>query len=420
MNILRSHLREVPDDAGAAQNLSVLESVAYDRQDTAREAPGSATAPRQPVPAPASALAAMTPTDKLIEAYHRAKINEAFRAKVESLFTPKALVLAIISFAVAFIASQFTPVGWAADIALGLTALFVTTALFSAIKHLVNFAEARNATTSEQIDAAGGEFAAAVAEIEVDALIFLLTHGIGGGRGGAPFEGPPPPTVRLGVTPEGFAVPVAAETVPATVPVTTAAALGAKAVPITGPLLSVASGGSSGPGGAGGSSGRGPARTSRDAERAYIDQLKERYPKLKSLDIRPKERALGSKYVGPAEETPEVGGTPQYRTQASGAPEFSFEERMQTTQGKYSLIIVDKGIVMEIDGISVDGWLENIKIEQKLGSVDAILARLRVEGDFAEAYGLKGVHYSITPPTVGAEVEARVAAEQLRNVFRVE
>jgi hypothetical protein len=40
MNILRRHLQEKPDDAGAAQNLSVLESVAYDRQGTARQAPG--------------------------------------------------------------------------------------------------------------------------------------------------------------------------------------------------------------------------------------------------------------------------------------------------------------------------------------------------------------------------------------------
>lgn len=418
MGILRSHLQEEPDDAGAKENLSVLESVAYDRQGTARQAPAPDGTPRPPPPA--CDIAAMTPTDKLIEAYHRAKINDAVRAKVDSLLTPEALVLAIISFAVAFLASQFTPVGWAADIALGLTALFVSTALFSAIDHLINFAAARNATSCEQLDAAGAEFAAAVAEIEIDAIILLLTHGIGGGEGGAPLEGPAPAFVRLGVTTTGRVLPVAAETIPATVSVTTAAVIGAKAAPITGPLLSVAAGPGGLSSGGGGSSGPGPGLGGRGAEQAYIDQLKERYPKLKSLDIRPKARPSAGGYVGPAEETPEVGGAPQYRTEVSGAPEFAFEERMRTSQAGYSLVIVDKGIVMEMDGISVDGWLENIKIEQKLGSVDEIVARLRVEADFAEAYGLKGVHYSIGPPEVGDEVEAQVAEQQLRNVFRVE
>jgi hypothetical protein len=248
MNLLRTHLQEEPNDIGAAENLSVLESVAYERQHTAREAPGPAAVPQKPAVAPVDPVSVMSATDKLIEAYHRARIDNAVRAKFESLVTPKALVIAIISFAVAFVASQFTPVGWAADIALGLTAVFVATSLFAAINHLVNFAEARNATSSAEIDAAGQEFAAAVAELEVDAILFLITHGIGGGRGGPPLEVPPPATVRLGVTPEGFAIPVAAETVPATVSVTTAGAIGVKAIPITGPLLSVGSG----PGGGGG------------------------------------------------------------------------------------------------------------------------------------------------------------------------
>ena len=169
----------------------------------------SSTAARKPI-------SDMTATEKLIEAYDRANINAAMREKLSSLITPKALVIAIISFAAVFIASQFTPVGWAADLGIALTAIFVGTALFTAIQHLINFANARNATTSEQLDQAGTEFAQAVAEVEVDAIILLVTHGIGGGlKGGVPYKGPPPTEFVLATTEEGVLVPVAANTISA-------------------------------------------------------------------------------------------------------------------------------------------------------------------------------------------------------------
>ena len=248
MNILRSHLRAHPHDLGAQENLSVLESVAYQRQGTAREshAPAAVPAPGAKQAAPATEVASMSPIDKLIEAYHRSRVFPALGKKIESLITPKALVIAIISFAVTFLASQLTPVGWAADIAIALTAAFIATGLFAAIKHMVNFAEARNATTSEELDIAGDEFADGVAEVGVDAILLLVTHGIGGKGGGPPVEGPPPAMVRLGVTPQGFAVAVAADTVPATVSVTTAVGLGVKSSVIAGPLLSVGAGGGRG------------------------------------------------------------------------------------------------------------------------------------------------------------------------------
>lgn len=82
----------------------------------------------------------------------------------------------------------------------------------------------------------------------------------------------------------------------------------------------------------------GSIERSRALERQYVDALKEQYPKLKDLDIRPKARPVATK--------------------SGGAPEFSFEERMQTTQGKYSYEVWDRGKrVLEIDGISVTvGW----------------------------------------------------------------
>jgi hypothetical protein len=384
---------------------------------------GAVATPKTPlastalVPREADAIAAMTAEDKLIAAYQRAKLAPAVLEKLASLITPKALVVAILTFAAVFIASQFTPVGWAADIGILLSAAFVAGSLMSAIDHLIKFADARNATTSEDLDRAGAEFAAAVAEVSVDAVIILVTHSVGGGgRGGAPLEGPPPVRVQLGLTQDGFLIPVAAETVPATIPVVASAGLGAKAAGASTTLMSAMSG-STGPSGGSSSGGRpGP----RQVEEAFIERLKERFPKLKQLDMRPRARPSASGYTSRTEPS-EVGGSPEYRREVSGAPEHAFEERMQTSQGKFSYNVYRDGkVVFEIDGISVDGWLEEVKIQQNMGRLDEILAQLRIQADFAETYGLKGVRYSIAPPEVAAEVESRVAEEGLRNVFRVE
>lgn len=166
--------------------------------------------------APPRLVSEMSSTEKLVEALHRAKIDEAVREKLLSVLSPEALVAAIVAFAAVFVAAQFTPVGWAADLGVALTAVFVGTALFSAIRHLVNFASARNATTSAELDQAGAEFARAIAEIEVDAVILLVTHGISGGSGGGrPIDGPPTAGgLVLATTGGGRLVPVAVETIP--------------------------------------------------------------------------------------------------------------------------------------------------------------------------------------------------------------
>jgi hypothetical protein len=171
----------------------------------------------------------MTGWDKLIKAFNRAKINATFREKILSLFTPKALVIAILSFAAVFVASQFTPVGWAADIGIALTGIFIGSALFSAIQHLIRFADARNATTDAELDQAGQEFADAVAEIEIDAIILLLTHGVGGGSaGGVALEESSTTRVVLAAASDGRVIPVIAETVPSTISAAAGAQLGVK------------------------------------------------------------------------------------------------------------------------------------------------------------------------------------------------
>ncbi len=189
---------------------------------TSTEAPGITPAPATQA-AVAQALGRtvagrlvsdMSATERLVEAFHRADIGEALREKILSVIKPEALVLAIISFVALFIASQFTPVGWAADLALALTTVFVGNALLTAAHHLINFAAARHATTTEQLDRAGEEFARAVAEIGVDAVLLLVTHKMASGaRGGPPSEGPPSGGVVM-VTKGGELALVAAKTIP--------------------------------------------------------------------------------------------------------------------------------------------------------------------------------------------------------------
>jgi Domain of unknown function (DUF4157) len=417
INILSTYLTDHPNDAGAKANLATIEGVASDRQTPKENKPAQEQAkPVDPTPT-------MTRTQRVVEAYNRAKLAPAFRAKLESLVSAEALAGLVIGFAAGFLIAQLTPVGWAADIGMALTAVFAATSVWAVAKHLVAFAGAANAKTSDQLDAAGAEFAAAVAEGSVDLVIALLTHKLGGGKG-KPGEGSIPESVQVRVAVRGDQlVLVAVQSIPAS------AAVGVQGATIAGPLLAVAGGpgapkvpssSSSSPGVYGARSGAGPG-AARAAEEGFIAKLKQRFPKLAPLDIRPKQRPSGGSYVGPAEDvTPEVGGKPEYRAQASGAPEFAFEERMRTSQGKFSLTVIDNGVAMELDGISEDGWLENVKIEQKPGKLDEIVARLRVEADWAQHYGLKGVHYSIAPPTVADAVEQALAEQGVRNVYRVE
>ncbi len=159
----------------------------------------------------------MSAIDRIAEAFRRSDVNDAVRARVLAMMTPQALAGAVIGFAVGFAVSQLTPVGWAADLALAATTLFVGTALLRAANHLIGFAAARNATTSREIDIAAREFAAAVAEIEIDALMFLLTRTLGGGgAGGSGTSGGSSGQVMLATAGRRVVV-VAAETVPAAV-----------------------------------------------------------------------------------------------------------------------------------------------------------------------------------------------------------
>jgi hypothetical protein len=74
--------------------------------------------------------------------------------------------------------------------------------------------------------------------------------------------------------------------------------------------------------------------------------------------------------------------------------------------------------LVEIDGITLDGWVQEIKIEQTMGKVEQIVAGLRIDAFFAQEFGLRGVKYAISPPAVADEVELLVSNERMTNVFR--
>ncbi|GLY94015.1 hypothetical protein [Actinoplanes sp. NBRC 103695] len=198
---------------------------------------GAATAQRAPAaPSTAGRVAAMSPTERLVEAFQRAPIAAAVRERILSVLSPEALVAALLSFAAVFAISQLTPVGWAADLVLALSVVFVGAGLLRAAQHLVAFAGASSATSEEELDQAGQEFADAVAEIGVDAVLLLLTRKIGpsGPSGGAPPAAGPVVLMEKG----GTLAVVAVNTVPAQV--------AAQAGIGTGALMSTASGGGGG------------------------------------------------------------------------------------------------------------------------------------------------------------------------------
>lgn len=132
-------------------------------------------------------VAAMSPVQKLVEAFKRTHFDdEALRAQfLAAAGDPQALFEKLLVSAGTFAAAQFTPVGWAADIVLGgLAVICVGSAVVSAVEHLAEFAEARNATTVAQLDAAGKAFADACTEIGINVLMYLITRRVGGKSGG--------------------------------------------------------------------------------------------------------------------------------------------------------------------------------------------------------------------------------------------
>jgi hypothetical protein len=235
--------------------------------------------PSSPVPAPGpgspggatKSVAEMSSTEKLEAALHKAPIGDAVRQQIESLVSAKTLVIALLSFVTFFVIAQLTPAGWAADLGLAITGVFVGSVLFDAINHLVGFAKAVDAANDDQLQVAGNHFAEAVAEIGVNALIMLVLHSSKGPPSGSvPIEGPTPTAFADVLTNEGVLIRVPVEVAPAPATVLTpaqAAQIGATAAAASHAMMSMSGsggGGDSSSGSGGGSStSAGPTSSAR-------------------------------------------------------------------------------------------------------------------------------------------------------------
>lgn len=190
MAAVSAHGNVTADDFAAAQGdaFSSLESVQQTdiRNFLAKSGPTPApTQDRPPPAAPADSTATMTTGEKLVRAYEYANIGVALRAALNQRFGPQQLVVMIGAGIAVFMVAQVTPVGWIADVGLALTAAFVAKSLFDAFHHFAAFAAAADATTDFQLHQAGDEFAKAVAGLEIDTIMLVLTMLSGGASGAA-------------------------------------------------------------------------------------------------------------------------------------------------------------------------------------------------------------------------------------------
>jgi hypothetical protein len=101
-------------------------------------------------------------------------------------------------FAVVFVAAQLTPAGWVADAfalaSLTISAIFVGRVVIDVAADLGRFFAAVNATSEQELRAAGEALSHAIAAGGVALLLALSTRAIGGRSGGGrPYDGPPPP-----------------------------------------------------------------------------------------------------------------------------------------------------------------------------------------------------------------------------------
>ena len=184
---VHEHGNVTPDGFAATQG-DAFSSLPADQQTDLRNFLAKAATPSAVPPSQGPAqtsIVSMSGTDKLIAAYERANIGAALRSQLAQRFSAKQLVLMIAAGIGVFIAAQFTPVGWIADIGMVLTAAFVGKALFDAFHHLAGFAAAVDARTDDQLQQAADEFAAAVAGMELDTIFLLLTLLSGGAAGTA-------------------------------------------------------------------------------------------------------------------------------------------------------------------------------------------------------------------------------------------
>lgn len=147
--------------------------------------------------------------------FARENLNDEIRSEVNHLFSRESLI-AMGAFALLYIASQMTPVGWIADAfaltALTFTALFVGSMAIDIARDIYRFFSVVNATTEAEQRAAGQALARALARGGVAIFTAILSRGLRIAT--RPPPGGPPPTAAVEVlTPNGALVRVFVPTV---------------------------------------------------------------------------------------------------------------------------------------------------------------------------------------------------------------
>ncbi|WP_091617446.1 hypothetical protein [Amycolatopsis saalfeldensis] len=207
-------------------------------------------------------VSAMSSPDKLLKVWDYAKprLGPDVVAQLEALFTRQSLGM-LAAFAVVYLAAQLTPAGWVADgIALAtltVSAVFVGMTVFRVAANIGRFFAAVDATTDQDLRAAGEALSQAIAEGGVGLAMALLTRSLGrGGGGGRPYEGPPPTGYVEALTEVGLVrMPVTAA---AAVPKTASAAQRLASFAVMTPPVSGGPGPSGGSGPVSGKPPKGP------------------------------------------------------------------------------------------------------------------------------------------------------------------
>jgi hypothetical protein len=149
-------------------------------------------------------VASMTAADKVLEAMNRSlpELGPEAAERVHELMTPESLAM-IATFTGLYIASQWTPAGWATDLlVLGLAVAGLALAgpeVIEIVKHLVAFLEVTTASSDPEIDAAAHHFAVAVTKLTIDVIAAILLHRVAKASGPKGIIGK---TVKAAVTPE--------------------------------------------------------------------------------------------------------------------------------------------------------------------------------------------------------------------------
>ena len=174
---------------------------------------------------------------KVAEAISRSisKLPEQSAERIKEMLTPEAIAT-MAAFTTAYVVSQLTPAGWAADVMIGglivITLAMLGEEAIAVVQELMAFgSKAANARSEADLDAAAQHFATAVTKVGIDVVMAILFHKAGkaarpklaAARAKVPgviesFKSQvagalKPAPNAVAITPDGHVVPVPLETV---------------------------------------------------------------------------------------------------------------------------------------------------------------------------------------------------------------